>query len=113
MRFPHTCKTANVTPEAAGCVKQAVHSMITMALLLPMLVLMIAVSASAQVTGGISGTVVDSQGALIPGAGVILLSETKGTTVGSTTTNEVGLFLFPNVAPDRYTIRSRCRRSRL
>ena len=69
-----------------------------------LLVLAIAASASAQVTGGVTGTVVDTQGLALPGATVVLSSETKGTTLGTTTTNDRGVFVFPNVPPDRYTV---------
>jgi hypothetical protein len=69
-----------------------------------LLLAVMTVPASAQSTGSISGTVVDSQNSVVPGAAVTLLSETKGTTVGTTVSNEMGLFVFPNVAPDKYTI---------
>src|SRR5262245_41100016 len=61
-------------------------------------------SASAQVTGGVTGTVADSQGGVIPGATVTLTSASKGTTLGTTVTNERGVFAFPNIPPDKYTV---------
>ncbi len=60
--------------------------------------------ATAQTTGGITGTVIDVQGGVIPGATAILTSETKGTTLGTTVTNESGVFAFPNIPADMYTI---------
>src|SRR5437762_8661148 len=59
----------------------------------------------AQSTSGtVAGTVKDSQGGVIPGATVTLISETQGTRSVPATTNEVGDYVFPNVSPDTYTI---------
>ena len=69
-----------------------------------LLLVTMATSASAQVTGGITGTVADSQGGVIPGATVTLTSASKNTTLGTTVTNERGGFAFPNVPPDTYTV---------
>ncbi len=69
-----------------------------------LLLLTIAASASAQVTGGVTGTVADVQGGVIPGATVTLMSASKNTTLGTTTTNERGGFTFPNIPPDTYTV---------
>src|SRR5262245_42628989 len=67
--------------------------------------LAIAVSASAQITtGSVFGTVKDSQGGVIPGATVVLISEARGTKSAPAVTNEVGDFVFPNVTVDTYTI---------
>src|SRR5512137_2387635 len=61
--------------------------------------------ASAQITTGtISGRVVDAQGGVIPGATVILISETRGTKSAPVVTSGTGDYVFPNVTPDRYTI---------
>jgi len=61
--------------------------------------------ALAQITtGNVSGIVRDPQGGVIPGATVVLISETRGTKSAPTTTNETGLYVFPNVTPDTYTI---------
>ena len=76
---------------------------LSVAIVLLLLVTM-ATSASAQVTGGITGTVADSQGGVIPGATVTLTSASKNTTLGTTVTNERGGFAFPNVPPDTYTV---------
>ena len=65
----------------------------------------LAVPASAQiVTGTVTGTVKDTSGAVIPGAAVTLISETRGTQSSSVFTNAEGDFTFPNVWPDRYTL---------
>jgi len=64
-----------------------------------------AVHATAQITTGmVSGTVKDAQGAVIPGATVVLISETKGTRSAAVVTNETGDYVFPNVTADTYSI---------
>src|SRR3954451_3885821 len=68
-------------------------------------VAMIAPAADAQVTTGtVSGTVKDAQGAIIPGASVTLISETRGTQLSDVFTNASGDFTFVNVPADRYTL---------
>jgi hypothetical protein len=65
----------------------------------------IAVPASAQMTTGtVSGTVKDEHGAIVPGAAVTLVSETRGTETAVVVTNANGDFVFVNVSPDRYTV---------
>ena len=62
-------------------------------------------TASAQITTGtVSGTVKDAQGGVIPGATVVLVSETKGTKSAPVVSNETGDYVFPNVTPDTYTV---------
>jgi len=64
-----------------------------------------AVTASAQVTtGSIGGTVKDPQGGVIPGATVVLISETQNTKSAPVVTNETGDFVFVNVKSDTYTL---------
>jgi hypothetical protein len=61
--------------------------------------------ATAQVTTGtVSGTVKDTQGGVIPGATVLLISETQGTKSTPVVTSEIGAFVFANVRADTYTI---------
>jgi hypothetical protein len=61
--------------------------------------------ASAQITTGtVAGTVKDSQGGVIPGATVTLVSETRGTTSSPVVTNDAGDFVFVNVPADVYTV---------
>src|SRR5690348_1676056 len=61
--------------------------------------------ASAQITTGtVSGTVKDAQGGVVPGATVVLISETKGTKSAPMVTNATGDYVFPNVARDTYTV---------
>ena len=68
-------------------------------------ILAAAAPARAQITtGNISGTVNDSQGGVIPGATVVLKSETRGTASAPVVTNEAGVYVFPNITPDVYTI---------
>jgi hypothetical protein len=66
---------------------------------------MAALPARAQITTGtVSGTVKDAQGGVIPGATVVLISETKATKSQPQVTNATGDYVFPNVARDTYTV---------
>jgi hypothetical protein len=68
-------------------------------------VLGIAVPVSAQITTGtVSGSVKDSQGGVVPGATVVLISESRGTKSVPAVTNETGDYVLPNITPDTYTI---------
>src|SRR5436305_4739407 len=71
-----------------------------------LIVLLFASSAAfAQITTGtVSGTVKDASGGVIPGATVVLISETKGTRSAPAITNETGTYVFPNVTADTYTV---------
>jgi hypothetical protein len=61
--------------------------------------------AAAQITtGNISGTIQDAQGGVVPGATVVLLSESRGTKSAPVVTNEAGVYVFPNVTADVYTV---------
>jgi len=61
--------------------------------------------AAAQITTGtVSGTVRDAQDAVIPGATVVLISETRGTKSAPAITSETGTYVFPNVTADTYTV---------
>ena len=65
----------------------------------------VAAAAAAQgVTGTVSGTVKDAQGAVIPGATISLISESRGTTIATVVSNGSGDFVVPNVTADTYTI---------
>src|SRR5690349_16119710 len=65
----------------------------------------VAASASAQgVTGTVSGTIKDAQGATVPGASVTLISETRGTTLATVVSNTSGDFVIPNITADTYTL---------
>ena len=65
----------------------------------------IAAPASAQLTTGtISGTVKDPQGGVIPGASVVLTSDSRGTQLPAAFTNSNGDFLVANAPPDTYSV---------
>src|SRR5260370_32610506 len=67
--------------------------------------LLISSAALAQITTGtVSGTVKDPQGAVIPGATVVLISDTRGTKSAPAVTNEAGDYVFPKVTADTYTV---------
>jgi hypothetical protein len=57
-----------------------------------------------KVTGTISGTVVDSSGAVIPGATVVVTNESTGVTIFRTTTDSSGAYTIPAVQPGTYVI---------
>ena len=62
-------------------------------------------SALAQITTGtVTGRVIDSTGAVVPGARVILVSEARGTKTAPVLTNDTGDYVFANMTPDTYTV---------
>ena len=68
-------------------------------------VLSTALPALPQITTGlVSGSVKDAQGAVIPGATIVLVNEAQGTKSVPSLTSETGDFVFPNVTPDTYTV---------
>jgi len=56
------------------------------------------------VTGTVNGTIRDTQGGVIPGATVTLISEARNTVSPPVVTNDQGDFVFPNVTADVYTL---------
>src|SRR4051794_38551355 len=60
---------------------------------------------SQGVTATLSGIVKDSQGAVVPGATVTLISESKKTESAPVVTSGSGDFVFPNIAADTYSVR--------
>src|SRR5882672_3813868 len=72
---------------------------------LMLVILLVSAPALAQITTGtVSGNVKDAQGGVIPGAPVVLISETRGTKSAPAATNESGDYVFPNVTPDTYAV---------
>ena len=64
-----------------------------------------ATPALAQITtGNVAGSVKDAQGGVVPGATVVLTSETKGTKSAPAVTSASGDYVFPNVTADTYTV---------
>jgi hypothetical protein len=61
-------------------------------------------TASAQVTGTVTGTVKDPQGGVIPGATVTLTSDSRGTKLPDVVTDTNGDFTFINVPADKYSV---------
>lgn len=68
-----------------------------------LLALALAVSAYAQTSASLSGTVQDPQGNAVAGAKVSL-TNTAGTTQLDTTTNSEGFYTFPVIQPGNYTV---------
>ena len=67
--------------------------------------LLLAVPGGAQVTTGtVFGTIKDAQGAVVPGATIVLTSEGRGTQMAPVVSNETGDFVIPNAAADTYTV---------
>src|SRR5262249_31403978 len=66
--------------------------------------LSVTLGAQSTSTGTIAGQVTDRQSAVIVGAEVIL-NDTSTSTTQTTLTNDVGRFIFLNVAPGTYNIR--------
>jgi hypothetical protein len=87
---------------------EGVMQMTSKALVVLMALLMAclaAPTATAQITTGtIAGTVQDSTGGVIPGATVVLVSESRGTRSVPGVTNASGDYVFPNMTPDTYTV---------
>jgi hypothetical protein len=68
-------------------------------------VALLTTSATAQVTTGtVTGRVVDSTGAIVPNAKVVLVSEARGTRSAPASTNDSGDYVFADVTADTYTI---------
>src|SRR5919108_6678626 len=74
------------------------------AALLVALALMPGIALAQITTGTVTGIVRDPSGAVIPGATVVLTSETRGTKSAPAVTNETGNYVFPNITPDTYTV---------
>jgi Carboxypeptidase regulatory-like domain len=55
-------------------------------------------------TGTVTGTVKDTQGGVLPGASLVLISEGRGTRSAVVTTNGSGDYVFANLAPDTYAV---------
>ena len=55
-------------------------------------------------TGTVAGTVVDNTNAVVPGATITITQRSTGT-VRTTTTNNVGYYIFQNVQPGTYDVR--------
>ena len=74
-------------------------------LIVALVVWSVATSAAAQITTGtILGNVKDSTGGVVPGATVVLISESRATKSVPAVTNGTGDYVFPNVTPDIYTV---------
>ncbi|MCL5746268.1 MAG: TonB-dependent receptor, partial [Acidobacteria bacterium] len=67
--------------------------------------IVLALPLAAQTTnnGMITGTVLDAQGAVVPGASVTVTDVDRNTSL-STTTDGAGVFLFPQLLPATYTV---------
>jgi hypothetical protein len=61
-------------------------------------------AAAQQTSGSISGVVQDSQGAVIPGAEVVLINQAQGATVRELISGDDGSFAFTSVVPGTYTV---------
>jgi Carboxypeptidase regulatory-like domain/TonB-dependent Receptor Plug Domain len=73
--------------------------------LLALLVLLLPVELQAQAAGSIEGTVVDASGAVIAGATVQVIDQTKGSVVRETTSNADGIFRALSLSPGTYSVK--------
>src|SRR5688500_2528071 len=55
-------------------------------------------------TGTVTGNVRDEPGGVVPGATVVLISESRGTRSAPAVSNETGDYVLANVTPDTYTV---------
>lgn len=78
-------------------------ALLAAALSAPVLLFVLAVTAGAQVSTSVSGTVYDSSQAVVPAAAVTL-TNTARNAVDVRNTNEVGRFLFSNLVPGPYQL---------
>ena len=69
--------------------------------LIPLVLLLACATASAQQNSLITGSVVDSTGAAIPGAAITLTQQSTGF-VSTTTSNGSGYYSFPGLNPGNY-----------
>ena len=60
-------------------------------------------SSGQNISSALTGTVLDSGGAVIPGAGISLANQATGVTIQSQT-NDVGIFVFSSLLPGTYTL---------
>lgn len=62
-------------------------------------------TATAQITTGtVVGNIKDSSGGVVPGATIVLVSDTKGTKGLPAVSSASGDYVIPNVTPDTYTV---------
>jgi hypothetical protein len=81
------------------------HSFASLLMLLVLAALLLAPSISfAQMGGAITGTVIDSSGAVVPNAKIILKNQASGD-LRNTVSNDVGFFNFASVGIGTYTVR--------
>src|SRR6185295_3290686 len=69
------------------------------------LALAVSVPVAAQITtGSVTGNIKDAQGGVVPGATIVLLSESRGTRTAPVVTNSSGDYVLPNITADTYTV---------
>src|SRR6185503_18979812 len=95
---PKHCNESGIVVEDYMQLGHAVRLVVALAFVVagPTLVL-------AQITtGSVFGTVRDAQGAVVPGATAVLVSETRGTRTSPVASNTSGDFSIPNITADTY-----------
>src|SRR6185295_13652031 len=91
-------------PASAGFTDVQARGVLVMTIQL-VLILTAATSAFAQITAGtLSGAVTDAQGGAIPGASLVVISETQGTRIAGGVTNAEGTYAVPSLKPDVYSV---------
>ena len=74
-----------------------------MAAVLACLAIFSAAAFAQNITGALTGTVVDPAGAVVPSAQVVLTNQ-QTQAKQTTTSNDSGIFLFPSLLPGTYTV---------
>jgi hypothetical protein len=72
--------------------------------LLMALALLPSATVAQDISATVSGSVIDQQGGIVPGATVVLISEARGTQVARAVTSATGDFVLVNVLADTYTL---------
>ena len=79
-------------------------SKVGLCLLLVVLLLSVAPAGAQQSSGVISGVVMDSQGAVVPGATITLINQAQGATFRQLESSAEGTFVITPVPPGTYTV---------
>ena len=104
MQDSHGAQTASSLSRpltaSAACIAQVIEAL----LLTSVICLSFATLQGQKVTGTVSGTVVDSSGAVVPGANIVVTNTNTGVVIFNTATDQTGTYNVPAVQPGTYSI---------